>query len=280
MDYERYDKWVNEGKKLFGKNNEDVMYWFLYGIRNFASMPDAEFRKLLFKKLEIFKSKNIRQISDYTITNLNTIIIEIKNNLITNSYLSLYFLINSLAERVCDGIIQHHNEPLSGKDKNNILLRIKVGKFSMGEKIIQLEKIMKKKGTKEGQELIAYLKLLKEIRNKFMFHFLDNDEYFSLYPKKREDEKDKNLKKIFQEILSKIHSLLSSMKVKDDERRIIEVYKKSIENVIWLLGEITYSPNSHTSTSLFYRDFSKYFTHISYAFILFLGRENLKLFSS
>lgn len=278
MDYIEYDKWVNDGKKLFGEGNEDIMYWFLYGIRNFVSMPDAEFRKLLFKKLEIFTSKNIRQISAYTITNLDEIIREIKSNLVTNSHLSLYFLINSLAERICDGIIQHHNESLSEKDRNHILSRIEVGKFSMKEKIIQLEKIMKKKGSEEGQELIGYLELLKEIRNKFMFHFLDNDEYFSFYPKEREDEKDKNLNRMFQGISEKIDSLLNLMKVKDDERRIIEVYKKSIKNVIKLLGEITYSSDSHTSTSLFYRDFSKYFTHISYAFVLFLGRENLKLF--
>jgi len=278
MDYEKYDKWVKEGQKLFGKDKEEIMYSFLYGINNFISMPDAEVRRLLFKRLKTFEVENIKQISSYTITNLDKIIGEIRHNLITNSHLALYFLINSLAERICDGIIQYHNEPLDERDKKHIVSRIEVGKFFMEEKIVKVEKIMKNKGTTEGQELVEYLKLLKEIRNTFMFHFLDNNEYLFLYPKEREEEKDKNLLQIFQKILDKSNNLLSLLKVKDEEKRLIEVYGRAMENVMGHLKNITYSPDVSTNTSTFYRSFSEYFTHISYSFIFFIGRENLRLF--
>jgi len=276
-DYEAYENWIKEGQRLFGEDKKEIMSYFLYGINNFIYMNDAELRKLIFNRLKTFEYENIKQVSIYTITNLDKLISEIQQNLVTNSHFALYFLINSLAERICDGIIQNHKEPLDEKDKEHILLKIKDGRFSMHEKIIKIEKILKEKGGSEGQEFIGYLKLLHEIRNKFMFHFLDNDEYFSFYPKEREGEKDENLKEIFQIILGKIDYILSLINVMDEEKMVLEVYKKTIENVIKLLGEITYSPDSHTTTSNFYRSFSEYFTHISYAFILFLGRDNLKI---
>ena len=60
MDYIDYDIWVKEGQRLFGDDKKEIMYWFLYGIKNFISMRDAELRKLLFKRLEVFTQKNIK----------------------------------------------------------------------------------------------------------------------------------------------------------------------------------------------------------------------------
>jgi hypothetical protein len=182
------------------------------------------------------------------------------------------------AERICDGIIQYHNNSLDERDREHIRSRIELGKFSMNEKITKVEKIIRNEGSDSGQEFLNYLKLLNEIRNKFMFHFLDNDEYLFLYSEEKRAEKDQNLRKILQCILDKTNEVLGSLNAEDEEKRIIEVYAKTMEKVIKLLDEIDYPPDTHTSTSIFYRDFSEYFTYISYAFIFFLGRENLKLF--
>lgn len=274
-----YDKWVKEGMDLFGGDKREVMSSFLYGIQNFAVMRNSEFRTLILNRFQKFGEKNIKRIIPYDITNLNEIISEIKNNIIVNSPLSICFLVNFLSERICDGIISLHGEGILDDEKNEIAKKLK-NKYYMRDKISYVKKILSKKGTKEGNQLIKYLELLKIVRNKFVFHFVDNDEYFFVYPDDRKGEKEGNLKSVFQEILNKILPLLEDLnkdKREMDEANILKVMNQNLGGVIKYLDGYAYKKEVSHDMGLLYRDFSENFVYIAYAFLLFLGRENLKI---
>jgi len=284
MNYEEFDEWVRKGMDLFGKDRESFMYDFLYGIQNFKQMQNSDFRLQVLKKLGNFSVKNIKQITVYDITNLRNFVFEIKDNIITNSPFSIYFLINSLAERICDGIISYYGEEIL-KDKQeeiaNLLKEESIGNYSMFNKIKYVKEIISKKGSKDGKQLILYLELLKGIRNKFIFHFLDSDEYHFIYSDEEKSEKEENLILIFNKVLDRINSLLETIDSTENEleSHILENMKKNLGDVIKLLDEYIPKKGVGHCTSNLYSDFSENFVYIAYSFILFLGRENLKLFN-
>lgn len=282
MDHMEFDDWVKKGMDLFGKDREDIMYHFLYGIKNFSEMRNSDFRFQVLRSLERFRHKNIKQITVYDITNLRNLVSEIKDNIIMNSPFSIYFLVNSLAERICDGIISNYGgEILDDEDKENIAKKIKTGRYMMGLKIEYTKKIISWKSSEDGKQLILYLELLKEIRNKSIFHFLDNDEYHFVYSDELNCEKEENLRSIFNKILDRINPLLETMNSTGDdiEGNILKGMGGNLEGVIKLLNDYIPKEGVGHCTSNLYEDFSEEFVYIAYAFLLFLGREDLKLFN-
>jgi len=197
--------------------------------------------------------------------------------LITGSYWSVFYLVHSLSERIIDSIIVSRKEDLKA-DYEKIQKKIESKHMDLGFKITLLEKLYEHYKTDDLNLIISSAKLLKEIRNKFMFHPLDYDDYSFIYELDEISKKDDLVENLVRSIKETLDNLLALIKTAGLEKNILQYYSKSFGSLISLFSKNKSSSEVSVSYSNIFRDFPRYFTELSYVFILILGREDLNLF--
>jgi len=275
--YNKFYAWVKQGKDLFPERSKEYIDKFLWGIRTLDSFSDSELRILLLEKLDVIRTKNIKKITPYDVRGLNTIVAEIKNNIITRSHWSVFYTIECLAERIIDTIIVRENKLLMG-EYGNIRKNIKSNHYTLGNKIVLLEKIYCEHKTPDLNIMIKIIKLLQDVRNKYMFHLFDCDDYSFIYPVGETHEKEKEMMKLMTSVKDSVEEVRELFKEGILERHILDFYFKSWSNLIEVYDISEYGPDVSVSNSAIYSMFPECFARFAYVLILFLGKDDLSLF--
>ncbi len=245
--------------------------------------------KQLLISLDVIEKKNIYKITNKP-TNINELLKELKANIKSKNHWATFYLIQILSERIADFMIIKEKDKIKSltikkKNKKNMTLKdlIIEDDLSFYNKIFILEKIVDNK-SKDFRILLNIMKLLKFIRNKYMFHVTNYDEYSFIYKKDEMWEKEKHFINNLNDLVKKMITLMEDFDKKSYEWQLLERYsssfKRSIENYKRSI-DICKQKNGRRiiDNTGVYEPLPGMLSNISYVFILFLGKKNLKLFS-
>ncbi|RLF50998.1 MAG: hypothetical protein DRN11_03565 [Thermoplasmata archaeon] len=282
--YREFDKWVKEGMELMDKDLSYHLYHFLYKLTKFMNGKNAV-EKILLQHLQNIR-KNIEKITKgYAVANINSLIEELKNNILMRNYFSIFYNVETLAERILDLIIKKENDLIEKEIQHEIIKYIDDGYFTLQKKIELLEEIMHKKhATKDMKILIKIIKLLQRIRNKFMFHIVNFDDYQFVFGDDMGKKEEFLQRKILEPIKSEIDNISDILEEGEfDERKLVETLIKFYQKYLERLYEFYSKERSNKDVEIvnidIYEHFPQNFAEISYIFILFFGKSNLNLFN-
>lgn len=261
----------------------------------------------LLTSLEVIEKENIKKISGAP-TNIKEIIKELRANIKQDNAWATFYLIQIFAERVADFIISGENDLV--KQNPDFFKRIKKkvegNWFTLGIKISCLEELNKSKNckNKDLEILIKILKLLALIRNRFMFHVINYDEYSFIYePDERYKKEEhfiedlKELKENIDDVLVEFpegtlerwllngestslkQSIKSYKRLVETQKKSIELYKQYTEDqgIPYRGNERRRGKRSVNNVGV-YEQLPHMLSRISFIFILFFGKNDLNLF--
>jgi len=232
--------------------------------------------------LDIIEKKNIYKITNKP-TNIKEILIELKANIKSKNHWATFYLVQILSERIADFMIITEKDFFKAKKISSsngyftIEKKIIDDKFCFADKINCLKELSScnQYNTKDFETLIDILELLRFIRNKYMFHVTNYDEYSFIYNIRDMYKKDKSFYKNLSELVKRMKYLMNDFHKKSYEWQLLERYSSSFTRSI----NTNKQKNVKRTTNYtgVYEPLPGMLSRISYVFILFLGRKNLKL---
>jgi hypothetical protein len=252
----------------------------------------SEVKLQAINSLEIIENENIKKISS-TIVGSNELIKELRANIKLDNIWSTFYLIQIFAERIADSIIRRENECLKKNIKELEFIKKYVEKNrSTLNKKIEILKKLKNSGncnTKDFEILIKILELLTFIRNRFLFHVTNYDEYSFIYGQEVKYKKEEHLIDDFKELKEKIDFVMEEFDQGTLEWWLLERYStflgSSIKNYKQLVdrqknynARRTRGKTTVDNTGI-YAPLIEILSRISFIFILFFGKEDLNLFA-
>lgn len=276
-----FGRWVRKGAELI--DNELPLYDFLYRLEKFM-VKKNNIEKTLLKYISNVK-KNVEKItSGYAFANIDTLIKELENNIIIGNYFSTFYNVETLAERIFDLIIQKENDLLDEEEREKIVEDMKKGKFTLQSKIDLVEKtIHKKHQTEDMSILIKIVYLLQRMRNKFMFHIGNYDDYQFVFGDDTAKKEEFLKNKILKPVLTEIEKVEAAVKGKLNERLaeyLLEWYHKYWTKLCNFYEENKSDEKTPVLNIDIYQHFPQNFAELSYIFILFFGKPDLNLFKN
>lgn len=249
-------------------------------------------RKKLPIALNIIEEKNLKKITSKP-TNLKKIIDELMTNIESENHWATFYLIQIFSERIADFIIVKEKDffktrkiPNNSK-KGYFTIKEKIkDNFCFGDKIRCLKELSNssRHTTKDFEIFIDILELLRFIRNKYMFHVTNYDEYSFIYKKENMYKKEECFIKNFSGLVKKMKLLMNDFHGRSYEWHLLERYSSHFEYSIKdYNGYIEMSKKSKGRRMInnvgVYEVIPSILSRISYVSILFLGRKDLELFN-
>lgn len=202
---------------------------------------------------------------------------ELKGNIILNNQWAIFYLIFTLSERYTDYLITLNSKLFSKNSCKDIKEKLDSKNRSLyidlEFKIGKLKHIRNQHKSKYIHKFISLLYLYREIRNAFMFHFKNVDEYSFVYPKKNIHEKEESLKGELENIISTINDSIKQFKGNTNIIDILDTSKKRIDDIIRFYEKNQSDETYFLINDNIYQDLIKIFSEISYTFIYFLDSE-------
>ena len=248
-------------------------------------------RKQLLIALDIIEKENIKKITNKP-TNIKEILIELRTNIESENHWATFYLIQIFSERIADFLLIKERDNLKhikiekGKKYFTMEELVVKNRLSFNDKIFFLEKIIyiKYNEFKDFKIILNIMKLLCFIRNRYMFHMINYDEYSFIYKKNEIWKKEEHFIKNLEKLVLNMNDIMKDLRRNSYAwhllernssffKRSIEYYKKSIIVCKKKNGRRT------IDNTCIYEQLPGVLSTISYVFILFLGRKNLKLFS-
>jgi hypothetical protein len=248
------------------------------------AIPDIH-TKIKLKSIKNLNNILKNKLISFTNKEEKYIIKELIQNLKFDNYRSSFYLTLILSEYIVDRIIIINKD----KIKNNNFRKIK--KFinieeektflSLGKKIDILKTILPNK-TNTSQLFKNILELLNLIRNRYLFHFTDLDDYSFVIPENDLFKKEQKLQKHFIEIKKTIADIIKNYNLNNLELNLLIENAANFQDStidysrlinIQQIPERKTRVNSKGLTSLLPKTLSK----LSMIFLLFLNENNLKL---
>jgi hypothetical protein len=268
----KYDALIKDSKEIFSEGMNPYLHFFFWRLSKYFKSLDrhSKMPSLLIEHLHRIKNKNIKQICPYSIANFDHLIDETENAIILGNYWSIFYCVELLAERTADIIIRENKEMVQD-EYEKIKNKLKEGKLSLELKIKLLNIIFSEIKNSDLKIFIAFLTLLQRIRNKFMFHINNYDDYSFVLDDGEKEELLRKLVSTIKEETDKVSKLLV-----DDasSKKILDTYSASFQNLIDLFREMKPKEGTTVCNMIIYDDLPLFFAEISYGFILFFGKEN------
>lgn len=268
--------------KLISGSVSDVANDFLYSINHIDS-----FHKSILDPLDNIEKK-IRKLSDLCHNTRSDVVMippygslqiiqELKSNIILKNQWAIIYLIFTLSERYADYLISLNSRLISSNDYDDIKEKLDSKNRSLiidlEYKIGKLKRIMNQRKSKYIHKLISLLYLYKTIRNAFMFHFKNVDEYSFVYTKENINKKEESLKGELEKINSSINDSLKQFDGNDNIFSILDGCKNRIDSIMRFYEKNQSDENFFLINDRIYRDLIDIFSVISYTFIYFLDSE-------
>lgn len=246
--------------------------------------------KHLPKALDIIENENIKKITNKP-TNIKELLDELRLNIKSENHWATFYLIQIFSERVADFIIVNENDffrekkiPNSSK-KGYFTIKEKIeDNFYFYNKILCLKELSKSscRTTKDFETLIDILELLRFIRNKYMFHVTNYDEYSFIHQKKDMYKKEECFINNVSKLVEKLKLLMNDFNKNSYEWQLLERYSSHFESSIndyTRLIEISKKSNGQrTINNVGVNEvMPDLLSRVSYIFILFLGKNDLSL---
>ncbi len=260
----------------------------------------------LLTSLEVIEKENIKKISG-TPTNIKELINELRANIEQDNAWSTFYLIQIFAERIVDFMILKENNLLkqNSDDFKTMEKKVKKNRLTLGPKIKYLEGLNNYCDSKseDFEILIKILELLNFIRNRFMFHVTNYDEYSFIYSPDERYKKEKHLIKDFKELKRRIdnvlsefhketiewwllerysaslaHSIKSYERLIETQKKSIEIYRQYTEDKRDSYGRKERRGKRSVDNTGIYEQLPRMLSRISFIFILFFGKNDLNLF--
>jgi hypothetical protein len=265
-----FDRWVQEGRKFF--TPEMDTYHFLYGLRG-INHPRTELNRLILLKLNQVE-KNLKEIYSYDICGVRKLIEEIRINIIISSEWSSFYSLYCLMEKVLDILIIRENKLLN-EYFPFIKEQMQKGNFTIDKKIFIIKKLNGKNFKPDLKALINFSELMQRIRNKFMFHLNNYEEYSFVFPDigEKEDMFVNNIKFIREAIESSVE-LLNERSV---EKQILLYYSDVLNKITGFLSQNRSNQEVYVSNNTFYEELPEFFSQIACILIILLAKDDLNL---
>ncbi len=199
---------------------------------------------------------------------------ELQRNILLSNHWSVFYLTCMLSERYGDLLVFLHHKLLSEEEIQSIKTKLDPSErrsyLNFDYTITRLGAINKILKSDYISQLIEYLRVFQKIRNKFMFHFKDVDEYAFVYSSEEIHQKEEYLK----DMLIKINGVLEPILQSTNDKHILELITDAsgqIDASIKLYDDSKDGTGSFLVNDLVYGDLVRSFSKISFAFIIFLG---------
>jgi len=274
----KFDKWVKEGVELIDKNLP--LYNFLYKLIRLMNREN-NLEKILLEHLENTKNNIEKKITKgYAVANINSLIEELRNNIIMRNYFSIFYNVETLAERIVDLIIGKKKGSINEEICCKIREDMNNEGFTLQSKIKRLKEVYDDE-TPDTKMLIKIIQLLQRIRNKFMYHIVNYDDYQFVFSDDIGKKDEFLQRKIIQPILEEIRAVKDIIKEISFEnqltKNLLDFYQKS-----WTKLSEFYEREKSSNDSIIlnidiYEHLPQNFAEISYIFILFFGKHDLRL---
>jgi len=243
--------------------------------------------------LIFIEKKSIKKITGKP-TNIKEILNELKENIESENHWATFYLVQIFSERITDFIIFSKKDYFKerkisfndGKSNFTIKKKVKNNRFSFGNKIRCLEELINSGcyTSKDFKTFLDVLKLLCFIRNRYMFHVTNYDEYSFIYEKKDMYKKEEHFIKNFKVLVERMKYLMNDFHGNSYEWHLLEENSFFLEHDIKSyekhIERFKKSDGRRMINNVgVYEEIPSILSRISYVFILFLGRKNLNLLS-
>jgi len=202
---------------------------------------------------------------------------ELKRNIILHNYWSIFYLNFTLSERYADYFINLNSKLFSPKDCADIKTKLdsknRTLNMDFDFKIGKLKHINSQHQSTYILKLYTLLDLYRIIRNTFMFHFIDIDEYSFVYSGKDIQEKEKSLHGELVNLHSNINVVMRQFKDNQKIKNILQSSIQKIESIIEFYSKNQSTEEYFLINDAIYNDLIRIFSVISYTFIFFLDTE-------
>jgi len=276
-EYMRFDNWVKGGIELLNKSEEIDIYHFLYQLKKLKNQERTYIKKVLLEHLNRLEY-NLKKIERHSVANVNSIINELKNNIIMENYYSIFYNVELLAERIVDLIIKKEKFHLTAKFEE-IKSKFEENRFTLDSKIKLLKILYEKFGTDDIKIFVKIIELLQRMRNKFMFHIYNFDDYQFVFGPHIGMKEELLQNKIIKSVKEEIDAVLKLLEEGGIDKKIVKFYSKYFGGLIKYYDREKSDEEKYILNVEIYDNLPRNFAEISYLFILFFGKENLNLFS-
>jgi hypothetical protein len=268
-------------KLIFGPV-ADVANHFLNSIINnndfhkdlINSLDNVEKRIRMLSDICKKYNSNVVRIPPYGFTQITRVL---KRNIVLHNYWSIFDLNFTLSERFADYLINLNSKLFTSKDCDDIKIKLdsknRTLNMDFDFKIGKLKHINSQHQSTYIHRLITLLSLYRIIRNAFMFHFRNIDEYSFVYSDKEIQDKEKSLKGELENIHSNINNTMNQFKENQNIKNILQGSIQKIESIIEFYKMNQSNNEVFLINDAIYNDLIKIFSVISCTFIFFLDTE-------
>lgn len=274
--FKEYLDFINNFNKKFNDNS-----YIINEISDTLYSMDICFldvrRKPIEYQLSVVSKVNKKLYDKYcwksTVPDLKAVIEELRKNILLEQYYSAFYCIQRFSEILTDRLLSDYIKGYNQKsDKIIECMDRKV--FTFNTKIGMLKHYLSKIEDKDDLLLlIELLKLINTIRDTYMFHLNNFEEYWHIFLE--EHKKEEFLCRIFKDILDQINIVKQHSKKYENVSKILDYFKDSYERVLEMYKKII-EDTTPCGNFVIYESFPKELYLLSFSLFKFLEKSELK----